>query len=111
MTDQWDVIVVGGGPPGENAASYAIQGSGRTAAIVEKELLGGECSYWACMPSKALLRPVDVVDAANALTGVRGATLDVAGVLKRRDRVSQDAYGFLKRSDPCLAALDQPVGS
>ena len=90
MTDQWDVIVVGGGPPGENAASYAIQGSGRTAAIVEKELVGGECSYWACMPSKALLRPVEVVDAAGALAGVRGATLDVAGVLKRRDQFTHD---------------------
>lgn len=90
MTDQWDVIVVGGGPPGENAASYAIQGSNRTAAIVEKELVGGECSYWACMPSKALLRPVDVVDAANAIGGVRGATLDVAGVLKRRDQFTHN---------------------
>ncbi|GIJ52581.1 dihydrolipoyl dehydrogenase family protein [Virgisporangium aurantiacum] len=90
MSDQWDVIVVGGGPPGENAASYAIQGSGRTAAIVEKELVGGECSYWACMPSKALLRSVEVVDAAGALAGVRGATLDVAGVLKRRDQFTHD---------------------
>lgn len=81
----WDVIVVGGGPPGENAARYAIQGSDRTAVIVEKELLGGECSYWACVPSKALLRPVEVVDAANALPGVRGAALDVPAVLKRRD--------------------------
>lgn len=90
MTDQWDVIVVGGGPPGENAASYAIQGSGRTAAIVEKELVGGECSYWACMPSKALLRPVEVVDAANTLSGVRGAALDVAGVLKRRDQFTHN---------------------
>jgi len=81
----WDVIVVGGGPPGENAAQYAIQGSDRTAVIVEKELVGGECSYWACVPSKALLRPVEVVDAANALPGVRGAALDVAAMLKRRD--------------------------
>jgi pyruvate/2-oxoglutarate dehydrogenase complex dihydrolipoamide dehydrogenase (E3) component len=86
----WDVIVVGGGPPGENAAQYAIQGSDRTAVIVEKELVGGECSYWACMPSKALLRPVEVVDAAAALPGVRGATLDVASVLKRRDAFVHD---------------------
>jgi dihydrolipoamide dehydrogenase len=90
VSDQWDVIVVGGGPPGENAASYAIQGSGRSAAIVEKELVGGECSYWACMPSKALLRPVEVVDAASALPGVRGAALDVAGVLKRRDQFTHN---------------------
>jgi dihydrolipoamide dehydrogenase len=81
----WDVIVVGGGPPGENAAQYAIQGSDRTAVIVEKELIGGECSYWACVPSKALLRPVEAVDAAGALPGTRGATIDVEAALKRRD--------------------------
>ncbi len=86
--DTWDVIVIGGGPPGENAAQYAIQGSDRTAVIVEAELVGGECSYWACMPSKALLRPVDVLDAARALPGLAGmlsGSLDVEQVLARRD--------------------------
>ena len=62
-----DVIVIGGGAVGENAAQYAIEG-GLSAAIVEHELMGGECSYYACMPSKALLRPVDVVDAAGRTT-------------------------------------------
>jgi pyruvate/2-oxoglutarate dehydrogenase complex dihydrolipoamide dehydrogenase (E3) component len=84
----WDVVVIGGGPAGENAADYAIKGSGRTAVIVEAELLGGECSYWACMPSKALLRPVELVDAGRALPGVSGllaGSLDVASVLARRD--------------------------
>src|SRR4051812_13389181 len=85
MPDTWDVIVVGGGPPGENAAQYAIKGSDRTAVIVEKELVGGECSYWACMPSKALLRPLDVRDAARNLPGPRVDGLDVAAVLRRRD--------------------------
>jgi dihydrolipoamide dehydrogenase len=84
----WDVVVIGGGPPGENAAQYAIQGSSRTAVIVEAELLGGECSYWACMPSKALLRPVEVLDVGRALPGV-AATLsgevDVEAALARRD--------------------------
>jgi dihydrolipoamide dehydrogenase len=84
----YDVVVIGGGPPGENAAHYAIKGSDRTAAIVEKELVGGECSYWACVPSKALLRPVELFEAAKAMPGVAAAVtgpIDVAGVLKRRD--------------------------
>ncbi|WP_038169412.1 dihydrolipoyl dehydrogenase family protein [Tomitella biformata] len=82
---EYDVIVLGGGPAGENAASYAIAGSSRTAVIVERELVGGECSYWACMPSKALLRPVEVRAAAQAIPGVPVGALDVAGVLRRRD--------------------------
>jgi dihydrolipoamide dehydrogenase len=85
----WDVIVLGGGAAGENAALYAIQGSNRTAAIVEPELVGGECSYWACMPSKALLRPVELLDAGRAMPGVSGllaaGELDVGAVLERRD--------------------------
>ncbi|MEP6796903.1 MAG: NAD(P)/FAD-dependent oxidoreductase [Lapillicoccus sp.] len=87
--DTWDVIVIGGGPAGENAADYAIRGSKRTAAIVEAELVGGECSYWACMPSKALLRPVEVLESARHLPGLVGRTsvrgLDVKAVLARRD--------------------------
>src|SRR5699024_3635201 len=68
--DEYDVVVLGGGPAGENAAAYAIAGSTRTAAIVEAELLGGECSYWACIPSKALLHPAALRGAASAMPGV-----------------------------------------
>ena len=83
--DTWDVVVIGGGASGENAAQYAIQHSDRTAVIVEAELVGGECSYWACMPSKALLRPVEMLDAARALPGMPTGTLDLSAVLDRRD--------------------------
>jgi len=87
--DTWDVLVIGGGPAGENAADYAIRGSARTAALVESELIGGECSYWACMPSKALLRPVEVLDGARQLRGLAARVstrgLDVKAVLERRD--------------------------
>lgn len=81
----YDVIVLGGGPAGEIAAAYAIAGSSRTAALVERERLGGECSYWACIPSKALLRPGHVLSAARALPGVRVDGLDTEAVLRRRD--------------------------
>ncbi|HTJ70185.1 MAG TPA: NAD(P)/FAD-dependent oxidoreductase [Actinospica sp.] len=86
-TDTWDVVVIGAGPVGENAAQYAIQGSDRTAVLIEAELVGGECSYWACMPSKALLRPVEVLSAAHDLPGVLGTRLDPTGILKRRDQI------------------------
>ncbi len=84
---EYDVVVIGGGSTGENAAWYA-RGNGLTVAVVESELIGGECSYWACMPSKALLRPGEVLAAArrvpaaaNAVTG----TVDTQATLASRD--------------------------
>jgi dihydrolipoamide dehydrogenase len=87
--DTWDVVVIGGGPVGENAADYAVQG-GLTAVIVESELLGGECSYWACMPSKSLLRPVEIVGVTRGLDGVVPTEIDVPAALKRRDGFVHD---------------------
>jgi pyruvate/2-oxoglutarate dehydrogenase complex dihydrolipoamide dehydrogenase (E3) component len=99
MPDSYDVVVIGAGPPGENVAGRAIRG-GLTAALVEHELVGGECSYWACMPSKALLRPVELYAAARRLPGVAEAItgeLDVEAVLRRRDdfvhRADDREYG------------------
>ncbi len=78
-------MVIGGGPVGENAAQYAVEGTGMTSAIIERELLGGECSYYACIPSKALLRPVTVADVSADLRGVSTARVKPKALLKRRD--------------------------
>jgi pyruvate/2-oxoglutarate dehydrogenase complex dihydrolipoamide dehydrogenase (E3) component len=84
----YDVIVLGAGPVGQNAAERARAG-GLTVAMVERELVGGECSYWGCVPSKALLRPVIAIADTNHLDGARDAitgSINAAGVFGRRDR-------------------------
>lgn len=80
----YDVIVIGAGSTGENVADYAVRG-GLSAVLVESALVGGECSYWACMPSKALLRPVELVSEAKAMAGVSVGPLDAQAVFARRD--------------------------
>lgn len=86
--DEYDVIVLGGGSTGENAAAYA-RANGLSAVVVESELVGGECSYWACMPSKALLRPGEALAAARrvpaAATALSGS-IDVDAALHSRDQ-------------------------
>jgi pyruvate/2-oxoglutarate dehydrogenase complex dihydrolipoamide dehydrogenase (E3) component len=84
---EYDVVVVGAGSTGEVLAGRITSG-GLTAALVEAELVGGDCSYWACMPSKALLRPGNVLAQARGVDGSRQAVsgaLDASAVLKRRD--------------------------
>ena len=87
-----DVVVLGGGAVGENAAGRVIQG-GLEAILVEPSLIGGECSYWACMPSKALLRPGTALHAAQSVAGSREAvtgTLKTQAVLERRNSFTSD---------------------
>lgn len=90
MTDSefaYDVVVIGAGPVGENVADRTCAG-GLSTAVVESELVGGECSYWACMPSKALLRPVIARAESRRVPGVRrmvSGPLDTPAVLAHRD--------------------------
>jgi pyruvate/2-oxoglutarate dehydrogenase complex dihydrolipoamide dehydrogenase (E3) component len=87
MREGFDVIVVGGGPAGEVAVERLAKG-GLSVALVERELVGGECSYWGCIPSKTLLRPGDVLAAARRVPGATGAVVggvDVAAAFAQRD--------------------------
>ncbi|WP_327111969.1 NAD(P)/FAD-dependent oxidoreductase [Streptomyces sp. NBC_01341] len=87
---EYDVVVIGAGPVGENVADRT-RAAGLSTAVIEAELIGGECSYWACMPSKALLRPIVARADARRVPGLSGAVqgpLDADAVLAHRDETA-----------------------
>src|SRR3954454_16524474 len=89
-----DVVVIGGGPAGEVAAGR-VADCGWDTVLVECELVGGECSYWGCIPSKTLVRPGDVLAAARRVPGAAAAVsgpIDVAAALVRRDYMTSSCH-------------------
>jgi pyruvate/2-oxoglutarate dehydrogenase complex dihydrolipoamide dehydrogenase (E3) component len=93
MGRSFDVIMIGAGPAGEVAAGRLAE-RGKAVAIVERELVGGECAYWACMPSKALLRPGELLAEVARVPGAAEALAtrvpDAPATLRRRDEVVHD---------------------
>jgi dihydrolipoamide dehydrogenase len=130
MEREVDVVVLGGGPVGENVADRARAG-GLEVVLVEQELVGGECSYWACIPSKTLLRSAAALRAAQRVPGAAEAvtgSLDVEAVLRRRDYWVSDwhdhgAVGWLdsvgielerghgRLAGPRRVIVERPAGS
>ena len=88
MTEHVDVAVIGMGPGGEVAASRLLS-AGRRVAVIERELIGGECAYWACIPSKSVLRPPEAAGGTDRAAGVDGARLDWPAARDYRDYMAR----------------------
>jgi pyruvate/2-oxoglutarate dehydrogenase complex dihydrolipoamide dehydrogenase (E3) component len=115
MTEHFDAIVIGMGPGGEVAASQLLR-AGKRVAVVERELIGGECGYWACIPSKTLLRPPEAKAEVDRAEGVGGAELDWPATRDYRDYMirnlddSNQVKGYEKAGATVLKGVARVTG-
>jgi pyruvate/2-oxoglutarate dehydrogenase complex dihydrolipoamide dehydrogenase (E3) component len=115
MTEQFDAIVIGMGPGGEVAASRLLAG-GKRVAIIERELIGGECGYWACIPSKTLLRPPEACGEVDRAAGVEGAHLNWVAARAYRDEMirhlddSKQVDGYAQQGATVIKASARIIG-
>jgi pyruvate/2-oxoglutarate dehydrogenase complex dihydrolipoamide dehydrogenase (E3) component len=115
MSDHFDVIVIGMGPGGEVAASQLLR-AGKRVAVVERELIGGECGYWACIPSKTLLRPAEAKGEVDRAAGVGGAELDWPSTRDYRDEMirhlddTKQVQGYEKSGATVLKGVARITG-
>ncbi len=115
MTENFDAIVIGMGPGGEVAASQLLR-AGKRVAVVERELIGGECGYWACIPSKTLLRPPEARAEVDRADGVGGAELDWPATRDYRDYMirnlddSNQVKGYEKAGATVLKGVARVTG-
>lgn len=111
-TNTFDVIVIGSGPAGR-ALAYRTAKAGLSSAVIESELVGGECPFWACMPSKGLLRPAEAIETARDIGGAKqlitksaDGVVDAQGVFERRDKIvhgyKDDFVVELTRKKECV---------
>ena len=107
MTERYDAVVIGLGPGGEVAAGRLLAG-GKRVAVVERELIGGECAYWACIPSKTLLRATEAAVSAGRVAGIERPAIDWLALRDYRDYMvrhlddTAQVEGYMKKGATVL---------